>query len=109
MACGSRPRSRLDGSMRHTSIPRTRLETGAGWAVVGTGAAVERAFLLDVCRRQPGRIIVAVDARGQQVAVKGWTEVVDDTVVQVGARARDAGAAALLYTDVSRDGTEAGP
>jgi phosphoribosylformimino-5-aminoimidazole carboxamide ribotide isomerase len=43
------------------------------------------------------------------VAVKGWTEVVDDTVVQVGARARDAGAAALLYTDVSRDGTETGP
>src|SRR5206468_5497312 len=85
------------------------LEAGARWAVGGARAARDRAFRLVVCRRQPGRIIVAVDARGQQVAVKGWTEVVEDTVVQVGARARDAGAAALLYTDVSRDGTEIGP
>jgi len=87
----------------------TALETGARWVVVGTRAALDRAFLLEVCQRHAGRVIVAVDAKGQRVAVKGWTEVVDDTVVQVGARARDAGAAALLYTDVSRDGTETGP
>ena len=99
----------VGGGLRDLRAVETMLETGARWAVVGTRAALDRAFLLDVCRRQPGRIIVAVDARGQQVAVKGWTEVVDDTVVQVGARARDAGAAALLYTDVSRDGTEIGP
>ena len=99
----------VGGGLRDLRAVETVLETGARWAVVGTRAALDRAFLLDVCRRQPGRIIVAVDARGQQVAVKGWTEVVDDTVVQVGARARDAGAAALLYTDVSRDGTETGP
>jgi phosphoribosylformimino-5-aminoimidazole carboxamide ribotide isomerase len=99
----------VGGGLRDLRAVETMLETGARWAVVGTRAALDRAFLLDVCRRQPGRIIVAVDARGQQVAVKGWTEVVDDTVVQVGARARDAGAAALLYTDVSRDGTETGP
>ena len=55
------------------------------------------------------RLIVAVDARGSRVAVKGWTEVVDDTVVDVGRRALDAGAGALLYTDVSRDGTGQGP
>jgi phosphoribosylformimino-5-aminoimidazole carboxamide ribotide isomerase len=76
---------------------------------VGTRAALDRAFLDEVCRRHAGRIIVAVDAKGQRVAVKGWTEVVEDTVVEIGARARAAGAAALLYTDVSRDGTEAGP
>ena len=99
----------VGGGLRDLRAVETMLETGARWAVVGTRAALDRAFLLDVCRRQPGRIIVAVDARGQQVAVKGWTEVVDDTVVQVGARARDAGAAALLYPDVSRDGTETGP
>ena len=99
----------VGGGLRDLRAVETMLETGARWAVVGTRAALDRAFLLDVCRRQPGRIIVAVDARGQQVAVKGWTEVVEDTVVQVGARARDAGAAALLYTDVSRDGTETGP
>src|SRR5437879_5070045 len=48
-------------------------EAGARWAVVGTRAALDPAFLRDVCRRHPERIIVAVDARGSRVAVKGWT------------------------------------
>jgi phosphoribosylformimino-5-aminoimidazole carboxamide ribotide isomerase len=99
----------VGGGLRDLRAVETALETGIRWVVVGTRAALDRAFLRDVCQRHAGRIIVAVDARGQRVAVKGWTEVVDDTVVEVGARARDAGAAALLYTDVSRDGTETGP
>jgi phosphoribosylformimino-5-aminoimidazole carboxamide ribotide isomerase len=99
----------VGGGLRDLRAVEAALETGARWAVVGTRAALDRAFLDDVCRRHPGRIIVAVDAKGQRVAVKGWTEVVDDTVLEIGARARAAGAAALLYTDVSRDGTEAGP
>jgi len=99
----------VGGGLRDLRAVETALETGVRWVVVGTRAALDRAFLRDVCQRHVGRIIVAVDARGQRVAVKGWTEVVDDTVVEVGARARDAGAAALLYTDVSRDGTETGP
>jgi phosphoribosylformimino-5-aminoimidazole carboxamide ribotide isomerase len=77
--------------------------------VVGTRAALDAAFLTDVCRAHAGRIIVAVDAKGDRVAVKGWTEVVKETVAELGLRARDAGAAALLYTDVSRDGMEQGP
>ena len=99
----------VGGGLRDLRAVETALETGARWAVVGTRAALDQAFLQDVCRRYPGRIVVAVDAKGHQVAIKGWTEVVDDTVAQVGARSRDAGAAALLYTDVSRDGTESGP
>jgi phosphoribosylformimino-5-aminoimidazole carboxamide ribotide isomerase len=99
----------VGGGLRDLAAVETALETGARWAVVGTRAVLHNAFLHDVCRRHPGRIIVAVDARGERVAVKGWTEVVTDTVVEVGTRARDAGAAALLYTDVSRDGTETGP
>ena len=77
--------------------------------MVGTRAALDRRFLDEVCHVFPARVIVAVDARGTQVAVKGWTEVVDTTVAELGMRARDAGAAALLYTDVARDGTEQGP
>ncbi|HKQ65085.1 MAG TPA: 1-(5-phosphoribosyl)-5-[(5-phosphoribosylamino)methylideneamino]imidazole-4-carboxamide isomerase [Methylomirabilota bacterium] len=99
----------VGGGLRDLRAVEAALETGARWAVVGTRAALDRAFLDEVCRRHSGWIIVAVDAKGQQVAVKGWTEVVEDTVVEIGARARAAGAAALLYTDVSRDGTEAGP
>jgi phosphoribosylformimino-5-aminoimidazole carboxamide ribotide isomerase len=99
----------VGGGLRSLKDVETALEIGARWAVVGTRAALDRAFLSDVCGRHAGRIIVAVDAKGERVAVKGWTEMVDDTVVQVGLRARGAGAAALLYTDVSRDGTEGGP
>jgi phosphoribosylformimino-5-aminoimidazole carboxamide ribotide isomerase len=99
----------VGGGLRDLRAVESALETGARWVVVGTRAALDRAFLHEVCRRHAGRAIIAVDAKGQRVAVKGWTEVVNDTVVEVGARARDAGAAALLYTDVSRDGTETGP
>src|SRR3990172_5175320 len=95
--------------MRSLSALEAALETGARWAVVGTRAALDPEFLGEACRKLPGGIVVAVGARGERVAVRGWTEVAATTVTDVGARARDAGAAALLYTDVSRDGTELGP
>src|SRR5262249_11294799 len=92
----------VGGGLRTLKDVETALETGARWAVVGTRAALDCEFLAEICRRHAGRIIVAVDARGDRVAVKGWTEVIDETVVEVGRRARDAGAAALLYTAVNR-------
>ena len=99
----------VGGGLRSLGALEAALETGARWAVVGTRAALDPEFLGEACRKLPGRIIVAVDARDERVAVRGWTEVAATTVTDVGARARDAGAAALLYTDVSRDGTELGP
>ena len=99
----------VGGGLRDVAAVDAVLETGARWAVVGTRAALDASFLAEICRRHPDRIIVAVDARGSQVTVKGWTEVSTETVVDVAWRARDDGAAALLYTDVSRDGMEQGP
>ena len=99
----------IGGGLRDLPAVDAALETGARWAVVGTRAALDAAFLSEVCRRHPGKIIVAVDARGSRVAVKGWTEVSGETVAAVATRAREAGAAALLYTDISRDGMEGGP
>jgi phosphoribosylformimino-5-aminoimidazole carboxamide ribotide isomerase len=99
----------VGGGLRDVSAVDAVFEAGARWAVIGTRAALDAAFLRDVCRAFADRIIVAVDARGGQVAVRGWTEVLADTVVDVGRRAREAGAAELLYTDVSRDGTGLGP
>ena len=99
----------VGGGLRDLAAVETVLDAGAAWAVVGTRAVLDRAFLADLCRTFPGRVIVAVDARGARVAVKGWTELAEDTVTEVARRALDAGAAALLYTDVSRDGTGAGP
>ena len=102
-------RVEIGGGLRDIAAVESVLEAGAGWVVVGTRAALDERFLRDVCRRFPARVIIAVDARGARVAVKGWTEVADVTVTEVGRRAFQAGAAALLYTDISRDGTERGP
>jgi phosphoribosylformimino-5-aminoimidazole carboxamide ribotide isomerase len=97
------------GGLRTLEAIDAVLEAGARWAVLGTRAVLDREFLGEACRAHGERIIVAVDARGSRVAVKGWTEVADETVVDVARRALDAGAGALLYTDVSRDGTGVGP
>jgi phosphoribosylformimino-5-aminoimidazole carboxamide ribotide isomerase len=97
------------GGLRDLAALTALLDSGVAWAVVGTRAAVDAAFLTEACRRFPERIIVAADARGERVASHGWTKTGELTISDVGRRARDAGAAALLYTDVSRDGTERGP
>jgi phosphoribosylformimino-5-aminoimidazole carboxamide ribotide isomerase len=99
----------VGGGLRDLAAVEAALGAGARWAVVGTRAALDPAFLHDVCRAFPGRVVVAVDGHGPRVAVKGWTEAAVVTVREVAARAREAGAVALLYTDVSRDGTGLGP
>jgi len=58
----------------------------------------------DACRRFPGRVALGIDARGGRVAVEGWAEVSDITAVDLARRFEDAGAAAIIYTDIDRDG-----
>ena len=97
------------GGLRDLAAVEALLETGVTWPVIGTRAAVDEEFLAEAGRRFAGRIIVAADARGDRVAIRGWTELGELTVGELARRARDAGAVAVLYTDVSRDGTELGP
>ena len=97
------------GGLRDLAAVEAVLEAGVTWAVVGTRAA-EPAFLHGLCRRFGPRVIVAVDARDGRVAVKGWVDLTDMAPLDLAQKVRDAGGvAALLYTDVSRDGTEQGP
>jgi phosphoribosylformimino-5-aminoimidazole carboxamide ribotide isomerase len=99
----------VGGGLRDLAAVEAVLEAGARWAVVGT-RAVEPAFLGELCRRHGPRVIVAVDARDGRVAVKGWVALTDLTPLDLARAVRDAGGvAALLYTDVGRDGTEQGP
>ena len=99
----------VGGGLRDERAIATVLEAGARWAVVGTRAVVDPHFLRAIGAAWPDRIVIAVDARGDRVAVKGWTEDSAVTVVEVARRAREAAAAAVLSTDVSRDGTGLGP
>ena len=82
---------------------------GVRYAVLGT-AAVKAPELVDtLCARFPGRIVVAVDAREGQIAVEGWTEATTADAGDVGEKVARAGAAAVLYTDIGRDGMRGGP
>jgi phosphoribosylformimino-5-aminoimidazole carboxamide ribotide isomerase len=109
VAAASPAEVEVGGGLRDLAAVALTLASGARYAVLGTRAALDPAFLEAATRAHPGRIIVAVDARGERVAVRGWTETSGRTVQEVAEHAARAGAAARLYTDVSRDGTEQGP
>ena len=72
--------------------------------VIGTAALKDSAFVKAAARDLPGRIVVGVDARDRMVATEGWADVSDVSVEDLAARFADAGVAALLFTDVGRDG-----
>ncbi len=77
--------------------------------VVGT-AAVERPELVDeLCARHEGRIAVGLDAHGREVAVRGWTEGTGTDLVELAQRFERSGIAALVVTEIGRDGTMTGP
>jgi phosphoribosylformimino-5-aminoimidazole carboxamide ribotide isomerase len=99
----------VGGGLRDRASVDRILELGAGFAVLGTAAVRDPALVEDVCRAYPGRIIVAVDARDGVVAIDGWTTSGGITAAELAARAAGWGAAALLYTDVARDGLGRGP
>jgi phosphoribosylformimino-5-aminoimidazole carboxamide ribotide isomerase len=99
----------VGGGLRDRTSLEGAFAAGAKWAVLGTAAIKDPAFVEKACREYPGRIIVAVDANDGKVAVEGWTETSDVLATELAARAADWGASAILYTDISRDGTSAGP
>ena len=99
----------VGGGLRSPEHVQAALDAGARWAVVGTRAALDPAFLGALCRRFDDRIIVGVDASDGRVAVDGWTRVLALEAVALARAAAAAGAATIIYTDIARDGTEGGP
>ena len=99
----------VGGGLRTIEHVEAVLEAGARWAIVGTRAALDPQFLGEVCRRFGERIIVGIDASDGRVAVDGWTRVLDLDAMALARDAAAAGADALIYTDIARDGTQGGP
>jgi len=99
----------VGGGLRDEAGARAVLDAGARWIVLGTAAVKSPALVEHLCRAFPDRVIVAVDAKDGLVAVEGWVETSTVTAIELGRRAAGWGAAALLYTDVARDGTGRGP
>jgi len=94
----------VGGGLRSDEAVGSVLEAGAARAVVGTRAAVEPEWAVDLCRRLPGRIVIALDARDGKVTVKGWQQDAGLSVVELARRLEEGAPAAFLYTDVARDG-----
>lgn len=99
----------VGGGVRDLATIEEYVAAGADRIVLGTRAALDSGFLRDACGRFPGRIVVAVDAKDGRVAVRGWVEATDRSALDVARDAALAGAAAVLYTDIRRDGMQEGP
>lgn len=99
----------VGGGLREIAHVEAVLEAGAQWAIVGTRAALDPAFLGQVCERFGDQVIVGIDASDGRVAVDGWTRVLDLDAIALARDAAAAGAAGIIYTDIARDGTQNGP
>jgi phosphoribosylformimino-5-aminoimidazole carboxamide ribotide isomerase len=94
----------LGGGIRNRAAVERWLDLGVDRVVIGTAALEDPDFVREAAAAHPNRIVVAVDARDGYVATKGWADISTVAVADLGKRFEDAGVAALLFTDVGRDG-----
>lgn len=94
----------LGGGIRTRASVERWFDLGVSRVVIGTAALEDPEFVRGAARDFPGGVVVAVDARDGMVATKGWADVSTTSVVELARRFEDAGVAALLFTDVGRDG-----
>ena len=97
-------RVQLGGGIRSQEDVEGWLDAGVSRIVMGSAALKDPEFVKDMARAHPKAIVVAVDAKDGMVATEGWAEVSDVPVVDLARRFEDAGVAALLFTDIGRDG-----
>ena len=98
----------LGGGLRSAASVEAALDLGVSRVVVGTAAYEHQEFLRALCKQFPEKIVVGIDARGGKVAVKGWKETTSMDAVELAERCAADGAARIIYTDISRDGTREG-
>ncbi len=97
-------RMQLGGGIRDLKTVEAWLDKGVARVIIGTAAVRDPDFVREAARRHPGQIAVGIDARDGKVAVEGWAKSAEMTAVELGRRFEDAGVAALIYTDIARDG-----
>ncbi len=98
----------LGGGIRDHAGIDAWLQKGVARVVLGTVAVRDPALVRAAARHHPGRVAVGIDARGGRVAVSGWAEATEIDAIDLARRFEDAGIAAIVYTDIDRDGVLAG-
>ena len=98
----------LGGGIRDIETIDRWLDAGVRRVILGTVALTEPELVIAACRRYPGRIVVGIDARDGNVAVEGWATTSKVKALDLALRFEDAGVAAIVYTDINRDGVMTG-
>src|SRR5665811_1201682 len=94
----------LGGGIRDLATVEAWLAKGIARVIIGTAAVRDPALVKAAAKRFPGRVAVGLDARDGKVAVEGWAETSELFVLEIARRFEDAGVAAIIYTDIARDG-----
>jgi len=98
----------LGGGLRDLATIETWLGKGVRRVILGTAAFNDPDLVKEACRLFPERIVVGIDARAGRVALDGWAKTAEVTASELALRFEDAGVAAIIFTDIDRDGTMAG-
>lgn len=101
--------AQLGGGIRDMATIERWLAKGLARVILGTVAVENPALVRDAARAFPGQVAVGIDARDGRVATKGWAEETDVMVTDLARSFEDAGVAAIIYTDINRDGAMQGP
>jgi phosphoribosylformimino-5-aminoimidazole carboxamide ribotide isomerase len=101
--------TQLGGGIRDLATVEAYLSLGLSRVILGTAAQRNPELVRDACAKFPGRIVVGIDAKNGMVAVQGWAEVTGVTAVDLARTFEGYGVAAIIYTDISRDGMLQGP
>ena len=98
----------LGGGLRDMAGIEAWLEAGISRVILGSAAAKNPALVREAAKAFPGRVAVGIDAKGGMVATEGWAETSDLPATELARRFEDAGIAAIIYTDIARDGMKTG-
>ena len=98
----------LGGGIRTLAHIESWLSKGLARVILGTVAVRDPELVKDACRKFPGKVAVGIDAKGGKVAVEGWAEASLLGVIELAKKFEGAGVAAIIYTDIDRDGILAG-
>jgi phosphoribosylformimino-5-aminoimidazole carboxamide ribotide isomerase len=99
----------LGGGIRDLATVEAWLERGVGRVILGTAAVKNPELVKTACRAFPGRVAVGIDAKRGLVATEGWSDVSELSVADLARRFIDVGVAAVIHTDIDRDGVMQGP
>ncbi len=99
----------IGGGLRDRTSVEQVFNLGVQWAILGTIAVEQPQLVQELCQEFPQKIIIGIDARNGRVATRGWLETSEVLATQLAVTMQEFGAAAIIYTDIHRDGTLAGP